>query len=295
MKVTQDIFDKYKNKKNGLCEVLNDDYVLLKKKMPVEDEHLEEYISNIKKAKKNGINISTIVDYKLIPGTTTSFMKGVSYTAGVFIEERAKGNNFVFSNNFIMLNDKDINFEDEAVSYFKTVSQYINELEARSLASQSVYDKLVRDYVRLKDFGLECDPKPSNFFYDIDNGFTIIDVISDSKRDVKSDLVEYLANVIMGYGKPMLMIDTKVIRELPEELNLVFKDILGVISSKLSVALVNNGYEDLVEKVVPELNKKAHLSNNFVQVEDMSTHISEVFASALDYRNSNNNSNGLIF
>ena len=89
MKLTDELFERGKSQKQ-ICDVIDDNYVLLHKTMPCSDQELESYINGMKQAKKDGINLSCVTDYKLIPETTHTF-GNVAFTKGVFIEERAKG------------------------------------------------------------------------------------------------------------------------------------------------------------------------------------------------------------
>ena len=182
MVLTDELFERGKNQKEK-CTIINDDYVLLKKKMPCTDEELQTYINNIRKAKDSGINICSIVDYRLIDGTTSKYTtqgKDISYTAGVFIEDRAKGTT----------NDG------------LTCEEYISDLEKRASADQIIYDKFVQDYVGIFNFDLTPDPKPTNFFFDEKEGFSIIDVI-DVKNTSNQYLARYIITAAFGYGIPV--------------------------------------------------------------------------------------------
>ena len=47
------------------------------------------------------------------------------------------------------------------------------KIEKASEAKDGVYIKLVRDVMNLPKYNLEVDPKPLNFFFDEENGFSI--------------------------------------------------------------------------------------------------------------------------
>ncbi len=175
MQLNDELFEIGKNSK-GICTIVNDDYVLVSKTMPVTDDKLDWYIETLKQCKQDGINIATVVDYRMIPENCHKFKDGVSYTKGVFLEERAKGVS-LDSNSLYLDSKKNYNFSDVVVDYLRRIDYYISELERRSQASQEVYDKLVSDILGLLDHGLMIDPKPLNFFYREDAGFNIIDVI----------------------------------------------------------------------------------------------------------------------
>ena len=197
MKITDELFERGKNQKE-ICTVIDDDYVLIKKTMPCTDQEFPKYFENLRKAKESGINVCTIVDYRFIEDKKSVFNSGgkeVSYTTGVFIEERAKG-----SSN--PEHKKPIKDCDSLREYINTCEEYITDLEKRASADQNIFDKLVSDYVGLFKFGLNPDPKPTNFFFDEKEGFTIIDVI-DVENKSNEYLSRYLLGAVFGYGIPV--------------------------------------------------------------------------------------------
>ena len=84
MKLNDELFEIGKNS-IGTCKIIDNNYVLVTKKMPVSDELLEDYVNSIREAKEDGINICKIEDYKLLPETTSHFNNGTSFSKGVFI------------------------------------------------------------------------------------------------------------------------------------------------------------------------------------------------------------------
>ena len=193
MELTNELFERGKNQKE-ICSIIDDDYVLLKKSMPCTDDKLQDYIDLLKKAKDEGVNIATIVDYKLIDGTTSTF-GDKSYTVGVFLEERAKGTQMPEFT-------RPINSTADMWAYQTTVNDYITELEKRAKADQSVYDKYLEDYLKLNDLGIIPDPKPLNVFFDENKGYSIIDVI-DLKQNNNQYFVSYILMGAFGYGIPL--------------------------------------------------------------------------------------------
>ena len=254
MKITNELFEKMKNTKD-ICTVLNQDYVVLVKAMPVVDAKLEEYISNLRKAYEKGIQVAPILDYKLIPETTIYYEDlGISYTKGVFLEKRAKGFNNSNTKDFYVedLNNIDKYIED----YLNSVSNYIDALEKKSLASPDVYDKLVKDLV---DFNIIPDPKPLNTFYDLKEGFTFIDLIPlNMEKDKYNDILNnffpnYIFVSVLGYGLPSLVLNFKSFNVLTEELNLRLQKAYLSIIKKIANSLTKHfSNKDLVKVSLEE-------------------------------------------
>lgn len=241
MKLTNEMID-LAIKSNKKCTYLNEDYVLLYKSMPVEDNKLNDYINALNKLKDKGVNISNVLDYKLIEGQTHSFSNGLSYTKGVFLESRAKGKCIGVKNDIDLKTNEEYDFIDVSNSYLKVLNDYLYELEKRSKASQSVYDKLVSDYISFNEYGLEPDPKPLNFFFDKDLGYTIIDVIPSNAQVVdKKNLGYVLCLVIFGYGLPKLSINYNNLFVIPSIYKERLNNVIEVIEEKLIESLLKNG------------------------------------------------------
>ena len=244
MELTNELFEIGKNSKD-ICVYLNEDYVLINKKMPIEDSKLEEYINSIKILKESGVNISSIEDYKLIDGTTSSFSNGKSYTKGVFLEERAKGNCIAEPTNIYLNKEKEYDLNKITDDYLKQNENYLKELEIRANANQDVYNKLVSDCLSLNDYNLTIDPKPLNFFYDKEKGYTIIDVIPSDKKEMDNEFFpSYIFTIIYGYGKSGVQIDFPGIYSLPSEMNQRFKECIDELNVKIVRALRNNNINE---------------------------------------------------
>lgn len=137
-------------------------------------------------------NIARILDYRLIPVTTRTFYDGeYQFTRGGDLEDRAPGNSI----------------EYEAMTLSLTE------------APQSFYDKLVGDCLNLNTFGLAVDYRPLNFFFDPIVGFTIIDVLKDSRisKSMADRLIDSLLGIVYGYGSYDIMIDGNMFGYLPME------------------------------------------------------------------------------
>lgn len=198
MVLTDELFEKGKRELSVRdCLPIDENYVLLKKSMPCTDAELDKYIENIRKAHDSGINTPRILDYRFIEGTTSTYNKDdgtISYTVGVFLEERAKGVCISSTSHSLKSNE-------DYFSFLDSVQNYIDELEKRANASQDMYDKLVSDYIGLSNYNICPDPKPTNFFFDPKQGYSIIDVI-DQKQIGFKYIPQYILIVILGYGLP---------------------------------------------------------------------------------------------
>lgn len=238
----------------GICTNYNDDFVLLKKAMPVTDEQLDWYLSSLKDLKDSGVNIATVVDYRLLPSTTKTFENVGSYTQGVFLEERAKGKS-LNSDSIYLKPSKDYDFNEVVCGYLKKVDSYLEELELRAQAPQEMYDKLIMDCHSIQNVGLTIDPKPLNFFFNEQLGYTIIDVIPNhsSKEDDKKYFPQYLLAVVFGYGRPRISIGYDDFSILSPDLMERLKKAGEVLEAKLVVALRKYGYSE--ENIVIAVGK----------------------------------------
>lgn len=218
MLLTDEMFEIGKNSK-GICTILDEDYVLVSKCMPVTDDGLDRYIENMTMAKLSGINLATILDYRLIDGTTCCYGdKDICYSKGVFLEERAKG----------VSNDKKFywlslggqyDFEEVTTNYLKKSLNYIEELEKRASVSIEFYEKFVEDCLHLGCFGLQIDPKPLNFFFDKSIGYTIIDVVQSQEiySWLPDGFAECFFEIVFGFGRTSLFVDLVNMSFLPYE------------------------------------------------------------------------------
>lgn len=247
MKLDKELFERGCNQKE-ICSVIDDDYVLIRKKMPVEDSNLDNYINAINMAKNSGINICRIVDYKLIDGKTSTY-SNASYTTGIFIEERAKGS-CLDSNNLYDAKVEDID------RYLENSLKYIDELENRSMAPSSIYDKLVNDYISLNKYNLEADPKPLNFFFDREKGYSIIDVIPSGPKTNEEFYPRYIFGIVFGYGKPFMLVKNIIIKSLPLKLAERYKEIFENIEAKIVSALRKNGIsQEIIQEELVYISK----------------------------------------
>ena len=223
---------------------VSDDYCLVTKKMPIDDQHLEDYINGMRQARATGINIAEVIDYQMIPETVSFYDEGrVSYTKGVFLERMAKGTSNGYSSTYINTkHDEDIT--DAVNSYVTNLNEYVKTLDERANMSQKKYSKFVKDCIGLQDFGLIIDPKPSNFFIDPLEGVTIIDPIPLNNIERLEDneyFPRYISLAFLGYGRPKLYINGNDYSVVTPEVKAKLINAYAQIDSKVSVALRQAG------------------------------------------------------
>lgn len=280
MLLTDDLFD-VGVKSKQICTIINDDYVLVSKSSPIPDDKLEKYVDNVRKAKASGINIASILDYRLIPGTTNCYGKDLCYTKTVFLEERAKG----VSNDkkiYWLSSNSDYDISIVVEHYLEKVKQYIEELENRASVPISFYEKFIEDCIKLHEFNLQIDPKPLNFFFDKNIGYTIIDVV-DYNGEVNvlpNGFAECLFEIVFGFGRTDLFVELKNVSYLPEE----YYDRLYNVSKKLEAMLVKvlrkyNVEEDIIKAVVYKNSSKYSYFLPFLDKDEIEDVISKLFYS----------------
>ena len=279
MKLNDELFEIGKNSK-GIFTDVNDDYCLVSKSMPVTDQELDKYINAITRAKVSGINIASIVDYRFIPDSTNTYTTNhgvITYTRGVFLEDKAKGKSLGIKNMMICPGNQ-YDYDKLTLDYLKLVLEYIEELERRLEAPQEIFDKLVSDCLDLEDFGLTIDPKPLNFFYHPEHGFTIIDVIGlkdNEKRLSENDYFPtYIYGIVLGYGPSTLSIGNEKYSGLPKEYQTRMFNALNGLEIKIKTALFNNGIKMDVIKANADRNGYRFVNSyTDVEFEDMETEI----------------------
>lgn len=242
------------------CIFLDDSHTMLVERAIVSDDKISDYVRRINEAKKYGINISTIIDYRLIPNSSYMDESGNrNHSVGVFLVDRAQGSNMelkYFDLDYISFED----ISNEVRKYINCSVAYIEELERRANASQSIFDKLVFDCLELNRFGLEIDPKPSNYYFDDSNGFTITNIRNKSEdrhlRFCKS-FVAYIHYIIYGYAKPFINVGSEIYHKLPKEFVDRLVTVYNILDEKIKIALSNNGVDkSIIEVVFRECDKK---------------------------------------
>ena len=252
MKLNNELFELGKSSKTVFTPI-DQDYCLVTKTMPVDDRELEKYIKDVNDANEAGLNVAGIIDYRLIDGSTKSYYEGkYNYTKGVFLEDRAQGNTLEYGTINISTSEY-YNIEEISTDYLSKVRFYIEELERRAVAPQEMYDKLVGDCLSLEDYDLMIDPRPINFFFDSERGFTIIDVLSNNNgtKTVADKLVQLVFGIVYGYGSYDLMINNVSFEVLPQDYITRLAAVYRKIDKKVTEALVRFYYveEDILDTI----------------------------------------------
>lgn len=244
MKLNNELFELGKSSKE-IFTPINEKYGLVTKSMPVVDEDLAKYIKDINDCNEAGINVVRILDYRLIEGTTKAFYdEQYKYTKGVFLEDRAPGNTLEYG----VINvdtSEDVNFVSVGKDYLNKVKKYVEELERRAVAPQAMYDKVVSDCLALEDYDLMIDPRPLNFFFDPEKGFSIIDVLTNNNgtKTAKDRMVQLIFGIVYGYGSYDLTIDGVSLEILPKDYLVRLMASYRKIDQKIVKALLRFRYQ----------------------------------------------------
>lgn len=221
---------------NKKCIVYDDKYVLLFKAFSVKDEELEDYIKNIKLLQEKGINTPLILDYYQVNKSK------YGYSKYVILEERAKGTNLDATSNYISLKQSDINFTEISDNYLKELDFYLNEIENRASASINMYEKFINDYLNIVNNNMQIDPKPLNFYFDKEKGFTFIDINGNGNNDLQY-LPRYFLGAVLGYGLPHLSVESDYCMYIDNDRLARLKESYNTIITKVAVTLIKHGYD----------------------------------------------------
>ena len=276
MKLTEELFQRGKKQKE-ICSIIDDNYVLLHKTIPCSYRELNGYLENMNNAKANGINISCVTDYKLIPESTHTF-GNISYSSGVFIEEKAKGITPQDSTCTFLRPNIEYNYDEVANEYYKKLNEYVELLEYQANADQEIFDKLVHDVLEIKKYNLSIDPKPLNFFYEKDIGYTLIDPIPYGSHMEKEMpyYPTYILSAIFGYGCPYISgNDSK--RLITMDLLIRLNNASNILINKATIALKKYNFSD--EDINQAINRTTHQISAYIEtidINDLSYCIQEI-------------------
>ncbi len=245
--------------------IYDNNYVLLYKSFTVKDDKIDNYINNIKLLKEKGVNTPLILDYKLVN-------KGLyGYSKAVILEERAKGKSLEPFSNYLSIKQDDIDFKLVSNAYLKALDSYLDNLLERANAKEEFYDKFISDYLTIDKHQMQIDPKPLNFFFDKDKGFTFIDINGEGNNDLEY-LPRYFLGVVLGYGLPNLQIHNTDVMYIDEDRLNKLKTNVEIIISKVITALEKHGYkkEDILKDTLNWTNqfKRLKLIDNIDNLSD---------------------------
>ncbi len=261
-------------KNNKIFMPYDDENILLYKNFTVPDEEVDSYVQKVNSLIDKGIKTPRIKDYKLVTLSPKS-----KYSKYVILEEKAPGCNIDHKGVYLSTKKSDIDFEQAALEYISYLDEYINEISLRAEASVQMYIKLVQDYLAIVSTGLQIDPKPLNFFFDKEEGFTFIDINGGGKDDLEKYLPRYILGCTLSYGLPSLSIDYKPYNYIDEERMAKLKEALSKIISKIAVALMSKGYSK--EMVIEDAKNWTNQLDNYQKIdhiEDLSNTIATEFA-----------------
>lgn len=272
--LTEDIIKRVVHS-NEKCTYLNDDYVILYKTMEVSDDKLSDYLEKIRRAQTSDINIPKVVDYKLLDESVGNASKGI------FIEERAKGNNLNIRG-IILRDNQEYDFRTIIGIYLEKVENYLEELEKRAFAPQEFYNKFLEDFINLYQFGLKPDPNSLNYFFDPTIGYTIIDPYpNESKMFNDKELFKYIINDIYGVSRPSILIKKDQIEGfyyLTEDLKARLDSASALLNRKIYQAFKKFDYSDEYILTGFENNKMRFFTENeSLRVEDLVNKLEEQY------------------
>lgn len=258
---------------NKKCIYYNDGYVLLHKSFSCSSEEIENYISRVNALIQEGVSTVRILDYVKVANLDSKYPKCV------ILEEKAPGRNIDYQSENISLKSIAVDFEEISIRYIQRLDDYINEISLRANAAQEKYDKLVSDYLTISESSLSIDPKPLNFYFDKDKGFTFIDINAEGNDDVKKYLPRYILGAILSYGFPSISIDYDYAMYIDGERMSIIDDILNAIITKVSISLKPYGYTK--EQVIKDALNWINQVNRFSKIDNisnLSNNLSEDFA-----------------
>lgn len=220
---------------NKKCMVYDDNYVLLFKSFSIKDDEIDEYIQKIKLLQEQGINTPLILDYYQVN-------KGYyGYSKYVILEERAKGTNLNSNSNYLSVKQNNVNFDEISTNYLKDLDFYLDEIENRANASIDMYEKFINDYLSITNNNMQIDPKPLNFYFDKEEGFTFIDINGTGNNDLEY-LPRYFLGAVLGYGLPQLLVESDYCMYIDSDRLNRLKEAYNTIITKVAVILIKHGY-----------------------------------------------------
>ena len=230
----------------GQPVILDDEHMIVKRILDIDEEQLIDYIERLNRAKEQGVNIINVVDFQILRIKKRGKSNLVD---GLYVLNRSKGTTYP-DNRRIKINVFD-NVIRKCNEYFKQNRLYLDELENRSNAPQEHYDKLVSDIIKLHLLGI----KQSNTLYNKLEGFTISDGIYPIEDNTYHNITSEVIDAVMGKGRPYIYVTDSYIECLPESYVFRYNILYETIIPKLIKAYIKNGiHPDYITKVITDNN-----------------------------------------
>lgn len=245
MRNTYELFA-YLDEHEGEEVILDNEHTIVKKIMNIDEERLIDYINRLKRARKDGVNIVSVVDYQILSRTKK---RRSNIIDGLYVLNRTYGKEYE-NKRVIKVNVFD-NVVKKCNDYFEQNRIYMEELETRCNAPQEQFDKLVSDLIKLHLLGIN----QSNTAYDTKEGFTIVDGIFPIEPNTYHTIAIQVIDAIMGKGRPVMLVNDCYVECLPSFYAYRYSVMYEVIIPKIIRALMKNEvHPDFFSKVITKKN-----------------------------------------
>lgn len=259
--------DRSKDKRGGnsICYFFADKILLYG---PINITHIDRLMTIINETKEKGINLVPILDYKVDDTKPITTFRGYQIQTGWTLQEKAKGKEMYQSFPYFTINREE-DISSQYSEYKNSVIEYYNSLKKVANASQDQINKFVSDYETLEQSELLIDPsKPSNFFYDEEQGFSFIDINKRNLNTQRSNktMMEILTILIPRMSRLTLKsnqskkMKTEDLILIPKEIISQMQDDLMLLLGKYMVAFRDKGYTQ--EQISSAIQNIIHTINN---------------------------------
>lgn len=253
MKISSELINDVINQKQK-C-IIHGNYAILTKQFCVPDMEVSDFV-NKNNLLSSDLSIPRIYDYQFL--SEPNFDNPRIYTKAIQIQDKAQGFCIGDNESYFPL-DRNETLINKIKKYILAKEKYLKEFLIVSNASLSQLSKYLNDYEVLTSNFLPPDPKPLNIFYDKENGFTIIDIISSKNNKNDYILEEYLMGII-GYGLPYFGNDIY----LTNEEYLIYFQGIENLKNKLRVVFSNYSnlkVDDVFKRLDSNLSSITRISN----------------------------------
>lgn len=287
------------------------DYALLYGSIELDAIELRKIL--IDKYISQGVHIAPIIEYKADPNEKiNTYDKGnstISYQKGWTLQKRAKGS-VIYKN---WTKDNTVNsierFDEQIMDYCDNLNDYMGIIRKIANAKQEQLDRFVYGNLKLAEREeLVIDySKPTNFFYDEEEGFTFID-IGVNHLTVPNEFTspEWTTRSVVNLltpSLPYLVLHQENYRRhgvgestnglLPADIHLEITSYITEIINKLRTAFFNNNISmDIFNKVLSErlesfdcLNRVPKYNNKEELYEAVKSKLNLIISSNLDNPN----------